>query len=469
MKETYFLNADCYVIPYEEKGPDSFIAYFPIQSLSFEINKDAAEVLGSIKEGPIKTNDPSVKRFFQDLVNLRVVNNNKEPVPYAPFKDFPTPTYTLLLLTNKCQLKCVYCYGESKKEGVLMPMYLAKKAIDVLVKNAIDKNERMFHVGYHGGGEPTINWKVLKGSYLYAVEKSRKNNLHLHSSICTNGMISQEKANWIIENIQDVAISMDGTPELQKKQRPMQNGRNSFNKVAATIDLFNKQKKVFNIRLTATEFSHGKLLDTIHFVIDRFNPPVISIEPLYECGRCASTGCKPPPLDDFIKEMLDVIELGKSRDIPIQYSGNRLANIISRFCGAQGSNFFITPKGYVTACLEVTELYESRADYLIYGKYDPGIKDFTFDTNKYRRLAGSQVHNFETCTDCFGKWHCAGDCIAKAPDFSRVTQVRNEYRCKLNKTLLRQSLIDTMNSQISLTASSEKNDPGILLHNNNLR
>lgn len=463
MDNTYTLNADLYIIPYEEKGGDSFIAYFPLQSIVFEINKDASEILDSLKRNPVITDDPDIKSFLADLVNLRLVNSNKEPVPFVPFRDQPAPNYTLLLLTNACQLKCIYCYGEAKKNGVMMPLHIAKKAIDTILRNSLEQKSGMIHVGFHGGGEPTLNWKVLRASYDYAFEKCSENNLQLHSSICTNGIISKEKAKWIIDNIQDVAISMDGTPELQNKQRPMQNGRSSFKVMASTIDYFNKHKKIYNIRLTATEFSHGKLREIIKYVMDRFSPPVICIEPLYVCGRCETSGCKPPPLDDFINEMLEVYQLGRERNIPIQYSGNRLANLMSRFCGAQGSNFFITPRGYVTGCLEVTELHDPKADFLIYGRYDSDLKEFVFDSDKYKRLAGSQVHSFETCNDCFVKWHCAGDCIAKAPDLSKVTRVRNQYRCKLNKSLLRESLIETMNNQIGIYGSKIKAEPGVLV------
>jgi uncharacterized protein len=345
----------------------------------------------------------------------------------------------------------------------MMPIHIAKRAIDTITINALEQKSGIIRIGFHGGGEPTLNWKVLKASYEYALEKCKQNNFQLHSSICTNGIISKDKAKWIIDNIQDVAISMDGTPEMQFKQRPMQNGKSSFKAVSSTIDLFNKHNKIYTIRLTATEFSYKRLYEIIKYVMDRFSPPMICIEPLYICGRCETSGCKPPPLDDFINEMLSIYQLGRERNIPIQYSGNRIANLLSRFCGAQGSNFFITPKGYVTACLEVIELNSSRADFLIYGRYDPESNEFVFDTEKFKRLAGSQVHTFETCIDCFAKWHCAGDCVAKAPDLSQVTRIRNEYRCKLNKSLLRQSLIETMNNQIGMYGSKVMEGPGVLI------
>jgi uncharacterized protein len=463
MKSTYSLTSDCYVLPYEEKDSGTFIAYFPLQSLVFEVNDDAAEILNAIKKSPYHTDDPSAKSFLEDLVALKVVNDRNEPKPFTPFKDYPEPNTTILLLTDTCQLKCIYCYAQTREEGVMMPLHVAKKAIDTITKNVVNQKGGLIHVGYHGGGEPTLNWKVLTESHYYALKQADKNKLQLHSSICSNGILSKEKALWIIKNIKDVSLSIDGTPEFQNKQRPLQNGKGSFDAVASTIDLFNEHKKAYNLRLTATEFSYNKLPEAVNFLIERFKPHMIGIEPLYVCGRCVTSGCKPPPLQDFIRVMTEVIELGKKNNIILVYSGNRLENLISRFCGAQGSNFFITPKGYVTACLEISELYDSRADFFIYGKYDSSKNKFIFDNDKYKRLAGSQVQSFETCKDCFVKWHCAGDCIAKAPDLSRVSEVRNEYRCQLNKILLRKTLIETMTRQINLSGSVKIVESGILI------
>jgi uncharacterized protein len=463
MKETYTLNADCFVLPYEEKGVGTYIAYFPLQSLIFEVNEDAAGVLNTLKKKPYQTEDPGEKSFLEDLAALKVVNNRNEPKPYTPVRDYPEPNSTILLLTDTCSLKCIYCYGQSKKTGTMMTLNVAKKAIDLIIANVLKKKEPLFHVGYHGGGEPTMNWRVLTESYYYALKQAEKNNLHLHTSICSNGVFSKEKALWLIKNIRDISISIDGTPEFHNKQRPLQNGNGSFDAVAATIDLFNEHKRVYNLRLTATELSYLKLPEAVNFLIERFKPRMIGIEPLYVCGRCETSGCKPPPLKDYIKVMIQVLDIGKKNNVNVIYSGNRLENLISRFCGAQGSNFFITPKGYVTACLEISELSDSRADFFIYGRYDHASRKFVFDNEKYKWLAGSQVQSFKTCKDCFAKWHCAGDCIAKSPDLSMVSDKRNEYRCELNKTLLRKTLLENMNQQIGLSESIAEVEPGILI------
>ena len=463
MIKEYKLTSDLYIMPYEEKGRNTFIAYFPLQSLVFEINRDASSILNKAKSMTYKTQDKTEIEFLDNLVELKVMNGKKDPQPYALFQDTPKPTYTMLLLTNRCQLKCIYCYGKSRSRGTMMKQETARKAVDTITRNSLEKNTGLIHIGYHGGGEPTLNWDVLTDSYHYANEKSREHNLKLYSSICTNGIFTKEKGQWIISNINDVAISMDGLPEVHNHNRPFRNGKGSFAAVSKTLDLFNHYKKNFNTRLTATEGSYLKLPDTVRFLKERFNITMLSIEPLYVCGRCITSGCKPPPLDDFIKVMMDVIDLGKELSVNIQYSGNRIENLISRFCGAQGSNFFITPKGYATACLEVSDIDDTRSDFFIYGNYDEVKKDFVFNNETYKRLASSQVQSFNTCRDCFAKWHCAGDCIAKSPNLLKVSDERNQYRCKLNKTLLRRTLINTMDQQITMTRPQTEVRPGILV------
>lgn len=463
MVKDYKLTSDLYIIPYEEKGKNAFLAYFPLQSLIFEINRDAVTILNKAKVRTYRTENASEIKFLESLVELKVINGRKEPQPYSLFNDSPKPTYTMLLLTTKCQLKCIYCYGKSSGKGVMMSREIARKAVDTIVRNSIGKNTGLLHIGYHGGGEPTQNWEVLTDSYIYASEQCNTNDLRLYSSICTNGIFPKEKADWIIRNINDVAISMDGLPEVHNHNRPFRNGKGSFSAVSRTLDHFNKNNKKFNTRLTATEYSYMKLPETVKFLKERFNINMLSIEPLYVCGRCITSGCKPPSLDGFIKIMTEVIDLGKELCVNIQYSGNRLENLISRFCGAQGSNFFITPKGYVTACLEVSDYDDARADFFIYGRYDEEKQDFIFNNETYKKLASSQVQNFTTCRECFAKWHCAGDCIAKSPNLLKVTDERNQYRCRLNKTLLRRTLIDAMNQQINSAKPSAEVRPGILV------
>jgi uncharacterized protein len=350
-------------------------------------------------------------------------------------------------------LKCLYCYDDAQTKGELMPLQIAKDTIDTIIRNAKNQKTGEIVLGFHGGGEPTVNWPVLTGSFYYAKERCKAEKLRLNSSICSNGIMTTKKALWIIENIQDIAISIDGPPEIHNKQRPFQNGKGSFEKVAATIDLFNEHKKRYALRLTATEFSEKKLSQVIEFLIGRFHPLSICIEPLFICGRCETSGCKPPVREHFISEMIKAYKLGKANNISVTYSGNRISGLLSRFCGAQGSNFFVTARGDVTSCLEISNRNDPRADFFIYGSYDPSDGQFKFDEDKYKRLAGSQVQSMESCKDCFAKWHCGGDCLAKTPDLSKVSDHRNAYRCFINKTLIRDTLIKTMNHQIEFSTS----------------
>jgi uncharacterized protein len=151
----------------------------------------------------------------------------------------------------------------------------------------------------------------------------------------------------------------------------------------------------------------------------------------------------------FIREMKDIYLKAQEKGIHIFYSGNRLSAVSSRFCGAIGSNFFITPRGEVTACLEVSELSDSRAKTFVYGLYNKEKKQFVYDLDVYKKLGDMQVFAMEECRDCISKWHCAGDCIAKVPDVNNIEKSRNKYRCTVNQTLAQDHLERIMKRKIN--------------------
>lgn len=78
----------------------------------------------------------------------------------------------VLLMTNQCQLRCVYCYaaaGELPHEALTTEQ--GRAAIDIVCQNAITLHQPQFEISFHGGGEPTFAWQVLKECATYARQK----------------------------------------------------------------------------------------------------------------------------------------------------------------------------------------------------------------------------------------------------------------------------------------------------------
>jgi len=113
------------------------------------------------------------------------------------------------------------------------------------------------------------------------------------------------------------------------------------------------------------------------------------------------------------------------------YSGSRLQSASDYFCGAVGRNFFITPAGNITTCLEVCRENDKRNEIFVIGNYQDG--SFSLDRERIMKLKQRTVDNIPYCSDCFAKYSCSGDCPAKVYEQSGdLLDPSNNLRCDAN-------------------------------------
>ena len=254
----------------------------------------------------------------------------------------------------------------------------------------------------------------------------------------TNGVIPENKLDWIIDNFDYLTLSLDGFEEIQNSQRPLKNGKGSYGLVMNTIRRLNEAGFRFGIRSTITLDSVSKMpkiLEFLHSVAP--NCESFHLEPLFECGRCTSTGASSPSSEDFLKYSIETRRKAEELGIEVHYSGSQLENIQDVFCGATGKNFFITPQGNVTTCLEVSRENDPHAEYFFVGKYNSETKQFDLFEDRLDLLRSRTVARMDGCGDCYSKYNCAGDCLAKALISSGdIFDSTNNPRCVANKGLL---------------------------------
>jgi uncharacterized protein len=166
------------------------------------------------------------------------------------------------------------------------------------------------------------------------------------------------------------------------------------------------------------------------------------LEPAWLCGRCHATGERPPSDRDFIEQFLAASQRAGELGVLLHYSGARLDVLTSKFCAAPGDGFSVLPEGAATSCFEVTELDDPRAELFHYGRYDEVEKRFVFDRKKIETLRKYSVDNIPYCRDCFCRWHCAGDCLAKVLEKSGLKGHQGSIRCELNRALTMRYLDD---------------------------
>ena len=292
-----------------------------------------------------------------------------------------------------------------------------------------------FALGFHGGGEPTLAWDLVTMAVDFAYEVGSNKGLDVEVFAASNGMFNEEQRDFIVNKFSNLNISMDGPGDIQNYYRPMVNGQGSFDVVYRNLKYFDKVNFKYGIRSTITRDSVTRLEEIVEWFKSEFNLTYLHLEPVWQCGRCRTSGETPPEDKDFVKYFMKAVEKANKIGVNLIYSGLHLDSLMSRFCAASGDGFNVLPEGIVTSCYEVTETNDRKADLFHYGKYDYEQDQFVFDYEKIKSLRQFSVENLDYCSDCFCKWHCAGDCISKVFDLSGSFKHEGSSRCELNREL----------------------------------
>ena len=147
-----------------------------------------------------------------------------------------------LFLTQACNMRCAYCYGNGGEYGErgVMTLETAIAAVDWLMENSLD--EKKVRIGFFGG-EPLMNFSLMRQVVAYAKEQATARGKKIAFKMTTNGsLITNKIITFMKEEKIEPLISFDGPPEIQNRQRPFKNGRGSYNRVFANIQ---KLRKVF--------------------------------------------------------------------------------------------------------------------------------------------------------------------------------------------------------------------------------
>jgi len=433
------LSAD--IFTFRHKG--KHVIYAPLRHVMILGNDALANLIASIRDGTYEQNGHAAEnKIIQLLREKGLLDAEPEKPPMASSTQPFQPTAVTLFPTNQCNLRCTYCYasaGDGPAEGLKWPV--AKAAIDLVASNAQKLNQKRFSVGFHGGGEPTLRWAFFIRCVDYARQLGQKLDMQVTCSAASNGAFTEKQREWIVKNLDSLSISLDGPADIQNQQRPLLNGKGSFDRVYQTLKAFDAANFNYGLRSTITNRNVLRMQEIAEYFLDHFHAQRIHFEPLFLCGRCLTNKVQAPAPSTFIREFLKANAYAETRGAQIAYSGLRIGGATSTFCGACGDNFCVTPEGDVTSCFEVTEKQDSRSELFFYGQWQPEKKRFDIWENKLKQLKSFNVQNISYCSDCIAKWHCAGDCLAKVSFDGDVHGKRGSDRCWMNQQLTKKRIV----------------------------
>jgi uncharacterized protein len=432
------VTCDLFSIPHQDGRQ---ILYAPRLGFAGLANRDLVNLLARLEEVDADTLNDEQRAAIDSLQRQGILNGTAGRGSSAADEggEF-LPTQVTLFPSNECNLRCTYCYataGEGNRQR--MSMELAQGAIEALIRCVKKRGMRQITVGFHGGGEPLLHWRWVQAVVAFAEERARAEGLTASFHSATNGVLNERMLEWLRTHFSSLNISFDGLPEVQDRQRPLANGRGSFSFVDRTLRHLDKHNFPYAMRCTVSTHNLGRMEESVEFLARNYKVKSVQMEPLSECGRCATTGDVGPDLGEFAAAFERSRRVAAGHGIRLTYSGCDMHGLRSTFCGAVTDNFAVTPQGYITTCFEVAAPEDPRAGTFFIGRVTEA-GELLMEEGRRSYLRGLKVENLDYCRDCFAKWHCAGDCLTKIGHTDYAGR-RGHPRCQVNRHLLKGEIV----------------------------
>ena len=434
-------------------GKNQYLVYAPLKKTAFIANPalvnmvfDKAENLSRSHQIPtaishgraIPEKEGGILNFLQEIDFFE-----PEPEPVDDYLDVGVQYDSVILfLTNACNLRCTYCYassGEYQKSE--MPWEIAKAGIDYVMEEVIRNETTTMTLGFHGGGESILNWRILTRAVDYAHFLAEKKDIFLNVSGSTNGCCSEKALRYILNNFTELSLSFDGLPSVQNMQRPMKNMKDSFPMVERTLNELDTAGFAYGIRMTVTNTSVSALTDSISYICENFNPRKIQVEPVFSVGRAKKNRSRISNQDLFIEQFQKASKIAGEHNIILYYSGAQLEALTNRFCLAACRSLVVTPDGDVTTCFEVFGKDHPLSNRFFVGAYAENGK-FVFNEAKRNAHFEYTLEQISYCESCFCKWHCAGDCAIKTCPMGEGEAFQPTERCYVNQELTKFHILE---------------------------
>ena len=401
--------------------------------------KDADAIADEITAKHSDVTRQDVFDCIEDIKTLEKMGKLYTPDTYEgmafDFKNRNTVIKALCLhVAHTCNLNCNYCFASQGKyhgERALMSVEVGNRALDFLIENS--GTRRNLEVDFFGG-EPLMNWDVVKQLVAYAREQEKIHNKNFRFTLTTNGiLIDDDVIEFSNKEMSNVVLSLDGRKEVHDRLRKDYMGRGSYDTIVPKFKEFVERRgnKNYYMRGTFTHANTDFTNDILHMADMGFTE--LSMEPVV-CSPdddAALTNEDLPVLFEqyeiLAKEMIERKKQGK----PFTFyhymldlkHGPCIYKRISG-CGSGTEYMAVTPSGDLYPCHQ----FVGDEKYLLGNIYDgvtnKDIQDEFKLCNAYAR---------KECDDCWAKLYCSGGCAANSYHASGKITGIYEYGCELFK------------------------------------
>ena len=339
-----------------------------------------------------------------------------------------------LHVAHTCNLNCSYCFasqGKYQGDRALMSFEVGKRAFDFLIENS--GTRRNLEVDFFGG-EPLMNWDVVKQLVAYARSIEKEHNKNFRFTLTTNGMlIDDEVIDFLNKEMSNVVLSLDGRKEVNDHFRRDYAGNGSYDKIVPKFQKLVQAREGKNYYVRGT-FTHNNVdftNDLFHMADLGFTE--LSMEPVVcppDDPYALTEEDMPKIFEQYeilAKEMLKRKKEG--RPFTFYHYMLDLKNgpcIYKRItgCGSGTEYMAVTPWGELFPCHQFVGDSKYSLGNIYDGITNTEIQDGFRSCNAYAR---------EECKDCWARLYCSGGCAANSYHATGSITGVYKYGCELFK------------------------------------
>lgn len=398
-----------------------------------------SEILAKYSDREDVTED-DVRLCISDVAALEKAGKLFTPDTFEPEADrFKAKSGNIikalcLHVAHTCNLNCGYCFasqGNYHGDRGLMSFEVGKRALDFLVENS--GNRTNLEVDFFGG-EPLMNWDVVKDLVMYARSIEKEAGKNFRFTLTTNGvLIDDDVIEFSNKEMHNVVLSLDGRKEIHDAVRVDYAGNGSWDRIVPKFQEFVKKRgnREYYMRGTFTHANPDFTKD-INVMLDLgFNK--LSMEPVVcapEDAAALTQEDMPVVLEQYellAKDMLEKEKNGKPYTFyhyMIDLKGGPCIYKRISGCGSGTEYMAVTPWGDLYPCHQFVGDEKFRLGNVFDGVTNNDIREDFRSCNVYAR---------PECKDCWAKLYCSGGCAANAYHATGSIRGIYKYGCELFK------------------------------------
>lgn len=355
-----------------------------------------------------------------------------------------------LLVAQDCNMRCKYCFADTgefhMQNRCLTSFETGKAALEWLVKMSGKRHQ--IEVDFFGG-EPLMNFKVVKQLVAYGRELEKQYDKKFKFTITTNGLAINDKViDFVNKEMDNVVISIDGRKEVHDKMRPGVNLKSCYDKVLSNtkklVEARNQQQYYIRGTFTKHNMDFGK---DIFFLADQ-GFEQISIEPVVapETASYALTEKDLPVLFEEYDRLADAY-LERRRNgkwfsffhYNVDLSGGPCLKKRLNGCGVGNEYVAVSAEGDIYPCHQFVGQEKFKMGNVLSGE---------FNRNLQNTFANNHVLNKSKCRNCWAKFYCAGGCTANAQSFNNSISEPHEFECMVERKRLEKAIAIYIHEQL---------------------